>query len=113
MTQQFELSDSANFVVNLERVFRVRRLCELFGFHLDCNWIQIVPSHVIIEPEGVADPSKGQDAQDFEQGKSSLFLEHVDPKCEIILFTNKIACNDEHPTCDYAIPWLLFTFKSL
>ena len=39
-----------------------------------------------------------------EQGKSSLFLEHVDPNCEIVLFTNKIACNDEHPTCDYAMP---------
>ncbi len=83
MTQQFELSDSANFVVNLERVFRVRRLCELFGFQLDSNWIQIVPSHVIIKPEGVADPSEGQDPQDFEQGKSSLFFEHIDPNCKI------------------------------
>lgn len=44
---------------------------------------------------------------------ASLFLEHVDPNCEIVLFTNKIACNDEHPTCDYAMPWLLFTLKIL
>ncbi len=57
--------------------------------YLNSNRIQIVSSHVIIEPEGVADPSEGQDPQDFEQGKSSLFLEHVDPNYEIILFTNK------------------------
>nr|AAT44231.1 hypothetical protein [Oryza sativa Japonica Group] len=87
-----------------ERLIRVRLLCELFGFYLNSNRIQIVPSHVIIEPEGVADPSEGQDPQDFEQGKSSLFFEHIDPNCEIILFTNKIACNDEHSTCDYAMP---------
>ena len=69
--------------------------------------------HVTIEPEGVADPSEGQDPQDFEQGKSSLFLKHIDPNCAIILFINKIAYNDEHPTCDYAMPWLLFTLKIL
>ena len=34
-------------------------------------------------------------------------LEHVDPNCEIVLFTNKIACNDEYPTCYYAMPLII------
>ncbi len=71
---------------------------------MNSNGIQINSSHVLLDPEGVADPSEDQDPQDYEQGKSSLFLEYVDPNCEIILFTNKIACNDEYPTCDYAMP---------
>ena len=81
--------------------------------YLNSNRIQIVSLHVILEPEGVADPSEDQDPQNYEQGKSSLFFEHVDPNCEIILFTNKIACNDEHPICEYAMPWLLFTLIPL
>ena len=31
-------------------------------------------------------------------------LKRVAPNCEIVLFTNIIACNYEHPTCDYAMP---------
>ncbi len=72
--------------------------------YLNSNRIQINFSHVTIETEGAADPGEGQDPQDLEQGKSSLFLEYVDPNCESVLFINKIACNDEHPTCDYAMP---------
>jgi hypothetical protein len=26
-------------------------------------------------------------------------LKHVDPNCELTLFTNKNVCNDEYPTC--------------
>jgi hypothetical protein len=78
-----------------------------------CSTVPVPPRAVVaaavvaaaaVETEGAADPGEGQDPQDLEQGKSSLFLEHVDPNCEIVLFTNKIACNDEHPTCDYAMP---------
>ncbi len=72
--------------------------------YLNFNRIQIVSLHVILEPEGVTDPSEDQEPQDFEQGKSSLSLEHVDSNCEIISFINKIACNDEHPTCVYTMP---------
>ena len=40
-----------------------------------------------------------------EQGKSCLSLEHVDPILQMLYcFPSNIACNDEHPTCDYAMP---------
>jgi hypothetical protein len=39
-----------------------------------------------------------------EQASHHYSLNMLIPIAKIILFTNKIACNDEHPTCDYAMP---------
>ncbi len=86
--KQFEsklgLPQFANNKVKIkESTFAFDFHLDLFGFCLNSNRIQIVLSHIIIETEGAADPGEGQDPQDLEQGKSSLFFDHVDPNCEI------------------------------